>query len=236
MKRLLTLLFPVVLATISAAQETVPPMEEISPGVFKIGHMRLDKNAHTLSLPAVLNMDDGYLEYLLVTQSGSTHESLLSTEVQPGDLHFAMLLLGAKGSGIYAPAEKDAPPAQINAEYLKHAPQLKGDSLAITVAWKDGDAQKSLPIEDLVLNTSTKKSAPRGPWIYTGSMFAENKFLAQLEGSFVSLVINPAALINNPRKGNDDDQIWMVNTKLSPPKETPVEVTLKIEAPSTDKK
>jgi hypothetical protein len=36
-------------------------------------------------------------------------------------------------------------------------------------------------------------------------------------------------LINNPRPGNDDDQIWIVNEKTVPPAETPVAITLHLE-------
>ncbi len=215
-----------------------PAMREIAPGIYEIGSIHLDKNTNSLSFPCKVQMNEGGVEYLICTPRGSTHESVLVTEIQPSDIHFAMLLLGAKGAGILAPAPGDAPPEQINAEYLKRAPRLKGDSIAITAKWKDADGkEQSGPVEDWVLNFNEKKSASRGPWIYTGSMFAEEKFLAQMEGSIAAIVTNPAALINNPRKGSDNDQIWQVNGKKIPPVETPVEVTLKIEtAPESKKK
>ena len=87
-----------------------------------------------------------------------------------------------------------------------------------------------------MLNTDSNKSAPRGPWIYTGSMFAEEKFLAQLQGTVAAIVSNPAALINNPRKGSDNDQIWVVNAKAAPKVETPLELTIKIESATEPKK
>jgi hypothetical protein len=207
----------------------LPAMEELSPGVYQIGKLHLDKNTNTVTFPAVLNMDAGNLEYLLVTRQGSAHESLLVTEVQPNDLHFAMLLLGAKGAGVYTPAAADAPPPQLDATYLKHAPQLKGDALTITASWKKDGAEKTAPVEDWLFNSETNKPPPRGPWIYTGSMFADGKFLAQIEGCFAALVTNPSALINNPRKGNDNDQIWEPNKKLVPPRDTPIEVAIHLE-------
>jgi hypothetical protein len=42
-------------------------------------------------------------------------------------------------------------------------------------------------------------------------------------------------LINNPRKGNDNDQIWAVNTKAVPPVKTPVEITITL-LPAPDAK
>lgn len=210
----------------ATAAPTAPTMLEISPGIYQIGQIRLDQTKHTATFPGKLNMADGTLEYLLVTTEGATHESLLSTTVQPSDLHFAMLLLGAKGAGLTTPGPDDAPPTQINQEYLKHAAKLKGDSIQIAVKWKAGAVEKTAPVEDWIANIETRKSAPRGPWTYTGSMFHGDRFLAQAEGAFASLVTYPAALINNPRKGSDSDLTWAVNTKTVPAVDTPVEIII----------
>jgi hypothetical protein len=198
-------------------------MREISPGIYEIGQIRLDQKARTVTFPGVLNMNDGNLEYLIVTEQGNTHESLLVSDVTPSDLHFAMLLLGAKGAGAQ---NGELPPSQIDSKYLKTAPKLKGDDVDITVHWKVGDTEKSAPVEDWLFNTETKKPVTRGPWIYNGSSFNEGHFLAQIEGAHAALVTYPAALINNPRKGNDNDQIWTVNTKAVPPVKTPVDITI----------
>jgi hypothetical protein len=208
---------------------------EISPGIFQIGDLRLDKAQRTVTFPGKLNMADGALEYLLVTPGGSTHESLLVTEIQPADLHFAMLLLGAKGAGLTAPAPEDAPPAQINKEYLQRAPKLKGDDILISVKWKAGEAEKTAAVEDWLMNSKTRKAAPRGPWRYTGSMFKDGKFLAQIEGTFGALVTFPSALINNPREHNDDDTAWEVNTKAVPKVDTPVEIVIQLATPESEK-
>ncbi|HSI11018.1 MAG TPA: YdjY domain-containing protein [Chthoniobacter sp.] len=227
LKLLPILLCGLALCTAAHAQNDAPPaspvMREVSPGIYEIGQIHLDQKARTVTFPAVLNMNDGNLEYLLVTEQGNTHESLLVSDVSPSDLHFAMLLLGAKGSGQH---DGDMPPAQIDSKFLKTAPKMKGDNVSITLRWKAGDAEKSSPAEDLITNTETKKPMERGPWIYNGSMFNDGHFLAQIEGAHASLVTYPAALINNPRKGNDNDQIWMVNTKAIPAVKTPVDVTI----------
>ncbi len=221
------LILGLAMAGVLPAQEAVAPMmQEISPGVFQIGKLRLDKLARTVSFPGRVNMTKDLVEYVLVTTMGSTHESLLASEVQPSDLHFAMLLLGAKGAGLLAPQPGDAPPGQIDADYLRRAPRLKGDNITIAVKWKGKDGMEhSVPVEDWLMNADTKKPAPHGPWIYTGSMFGQDGgFLAQQAGMFVSVVTNPAALINNPRPGNNDDRLWAVNEKAVPPVETPVEI------------
>jgi hypothetical protein len=208
------------------APPTPPVVREISPGVFEIGKIQLDQKARTVKFPGVLNMKDGILEYLLVTEQGSTHESLLVSDIQPNELHFAMLLLGAKGSGEEKPG--DVPPAQIDAKYLKTAPKLKGDPISITVTWKAGETAKSTPVEDWIFNFEKKKPMERGPWIYNGSRFNDGHFLAQVEGAFAALVTFPAALINNPRPGSDNDANWTVNEKAVPPLKTPLEITIQL--------
>jgi hypothetical protein len=218
--------------SIACAQEDappLPPLRELAPSVYAVGKMRLDKNSNTLTFPGTLRLDKGYLEYVLVAPFGSTHESLLVTEVQPSDVHFAMLLLGAKGAGILTPGPEDKPPGQIDAEYLKRAPKLQGDPITITVKWKQDGQEKSARVEEWIFNKSTNKPAEKGPWMYTGSMFSEGKFMAQIEGAMAAVVTNPSALINNPRPGNDDDQIWIVNEKSVPPAETPLEITIRLE-------
>ena len=213
-------------------------MKEISPGIFQIGVLKLDKAARSISFPGKVNMASDVVEYVLVNTRGSIHESLLSTEVQPSDLHFAMLLLGAKGAGLLAPQPSEAPPAQIDAIYLKTAPRLKGDNLDFSVRWTDAAGKLHLgAVEEWLLNPESRKAPERGPWIYTGSMFGqEGAFLAQQDGNFASVVVNPAALINNPRPGNDNDKLWTVNEKTVPPVETPVEIILTLQEGTSETK
>ena len=68
----------------------------------------------------------------------------------------------------------------------------------------------------------------RGPWTYNGSLFSNGHFMAQVEGAFAALVTYPSALINNPRKGSDNDQIWAVNEKVIPPVKTPLEIAIQL--------
>ncbi len=212
-------------------------MHEVSPGVYEMGKLRLTKATHSISFLCTVNMDKGTIEYLLVMPSGNAHESMLVTaDVQPRDLHLAMLLLGAKGAGIRGQPPEEAPPTQLSRDYLAHAPKLVGDDIAITVTWKAADGtQKTVPVEDWIIKNDSHKPAEHGPWIYNGSMFStDGKFLAQVEGNFIAMVTNPAALINNPRKGSDNDQIWDVNPKVIPPAHTPVELTLQLLHPEPD--
>src|SRR4026208_208498 len=95
--------------------------QEVSPGIFQIGKVRIHKQNRTIEFPAVVNMKEGLPEYFLVSTRGKVHESVLRTDVDPYQVHVAMLLLGGKGAqtNFFLP---DKPPP--------------GDPVAIEVSWK----------------------------------------------------------------------------------------------------
>ena len=236
--RIMSCLFLIpMLARVSLAAEPpspqpspVPPIREIGDGIFQIGDVTFDKNAKTATFPASVNMSAGLIEYLLVGTNGKTHESLFVTKVEPYHLHLAMLLIGATGTP--PDGAKAIPPTAIDAGYLKNAPTIKGDAVTISVRWKIGDKEVTMPAEDFVTNEARKKPMTRGPWTYNGSQVIDGKFLAQEELSFIALVTDPAALLNNPRPGSDNDENWLINMKKAPPEKTSVEITIKLEPPS----
>lgn len=240
--RIITLLFAFAAAAFAEtpAEENKPAAEvfkapkEIAPGVFEIGSVRVEKAANTVSFPAKVNMVDGLLEYLLVTPQGSAHESLFVTDAPPREVHMAMLLLGAKGM---EPPKDGKAQERIDSEFLAKAPKLTGDKITITARWKDKDGKEQVtPVERWIVRMihSRKKAsetvpAADGPWLYTGSYFYGNNFVAQTTGAHASLVTYPGALINNPRTGSNDDHMWFVNKETVPPKDTPVTFTIKLE-------
>lgn len=220
----------------TAGVEDAPPLAKpivrmVSPGIYEVGKIRLDQKAASISFPGKLNMKRGLVEYLLVNQKGRIHESLLVTDVEANDIHVAMLLLGAKGGAVTAVA----PPEQLDARFFRNAPKLTGDAVFITVKWREKEVDKTVPVEDWIVNEPEKKNIEHGPWMYNGSMVYEGRFLAQIHGDLVAVVTSPAALINNPRKGNDNDQIWNVNGDTTPGLATPVEITFKLVPPENTK-
>jgi len=209
-----------------------PAIKEVASGIYEINGVRIEKESRSVTVPCKVNMTQGLLEYLVVTDRGSTHESLLITETNPQDVHTAMLLLGAKGS-----ETKDMDvPGQINAEFLARAPKLTGEKINLTVQWADNEgATQKAGIENwLIFKRAVKEEykiseVSEGPWIYTGSYFHEDKFMAQYDGLLASLVVNPMALINNPRPEAKEDMIWHVNPKSVPKYATAVQLIIKLE-------
>lgn len=219
----------------NTAKLALPPVREIAPGILQIGDVRLDRAARAVSFPAAVNMTNGPLEYLVVTATGKTHESLLKTRIAPYHLHVAMLLLGAKGSQLNptnAPAT--GPLTAVSLAKFRDRP-LPGEAVTVEVSWKSGEKEIRRRLEELVLNTKTKQPMTRGDFTFTGSVIWQGNYVAQQEGSILAAATDTSAIFNNPRPGRDVDDTWAVLTKETPPFETPVTVTIKlIPTPKTD--
>ncbi|MEY2407516.1 MAG: hypothetical protein QOF48_186 [Verrucomicrobiota bacterium] len=201
-----------------AHSESNHAVKMVSPGLFEIGMIRLDQGRRTVTFPAVVNLREGALEYLLVTSQGKTHESLLRTEARPRDIHIAMLLLNAKGAATNSLPDDPLKP-------------LPGDRVMIDIAWKKKSKPFAARAETFVQERRTKTVMKPGVWIYTGSRLREDGFAADADGSIISLITDPDALINNPRPGREDDDNWLAKPGRLPASNEPVEVILTLEPP-----
>jgi hypothetical protein len=211
-----------------------PPLTQISRDIFQLGSVRLDKNQRTVQFPAKLNLKEGVIEYLLVHERGKSYESMLSTDTEPYYIHLAMLLIGAKGAP-QTEALLNAPPETIHINHPagSNAPPrlaIPGDPVTIQLAWQTPHGRIQVRAEDCLMNLETKTNASRGPWHYNGSRVLHGYFIAQGEGSIVAMIDDIDAMVNNPRRGSDNDQIWQINSGAVPPTNTTVEVTFKLES------
>jgi hypothetical protein len=192
---------------------TAIAQKEVSSGVFELGKVRIHKQNRTVEFPAVVNMKEGLAEYFLVSTRGKVHESVLRTDVEPYQIHVAMLLLGAKG-------------AQTNFFLPEKLPP--GDSASIEVSWKGMFSTKRVAAEEFVFDRAKNRAMSKGPWTYNGSFQYEGMFMAQEGGSIISVIADPEALINNPRERREDDDNWIINSKALPAVETLVTVTITV--------
>lgn len=193
------------------------PFHQIGPGSFQLGNVTLDKTRRSVAYPATVNQRTGTVEYAVVTTTGKTHESVFRTEAQPEHVHLALLLLGAKAASTNVfPADLTLPPP--------------GQPVTIEVSWSQDGAERRVPIEDFVTTVDNHAALPRGPWIFNGSFVFNGRFLAQDEGSLVSVHIDPGALINSPRKGRDNDDLHVVRSEAMPKIDGPLTVIITLPA------
>jgi hypothetical protein len=209
-------------------------LREISPGIFEYHGVRLDKKDRRISFPGTVNQREGLIEYLLVNEKGKAHESLLATSVLPLDIHLAMLLVGLKEDQI-ANANEPVPPSAIDSAYLRSAPPLKGAAVRLSVSWTENGQRREISPDEWIFNLQTNRTMTPGPWTYNGSLVQDGVFLATQELSIVAVITDPTALVNNPRAGYDNDEIWQVRDKVVPPLDTPVEISMTLAETSTSK-
>ncbi len=193
------------------------PVQSLGNGRWQLGEVLIDKNDRSVTFPAVVNMNASVVEYFAVATGGKTHESVLRTDARPFDVHVGMLLLGAK-------AATSADPA------VFYDPKQKtpGDEIDVLLRYQDGGQSVTNPAAAWIFNAETKATMTPGPWSYNGSQVIEGGFVAQREGSIVSLISDPYSLVNNPRLGHEKDEIWRVNTNAVPALNTRVDVTLRL--------
>ena len=171
------------------------PVREIGPGLFQVGSVRINQEQRMIRVPAIVNMREGNLEYLLVASSGKTHESLLRTDVHPFQIQVAFLLLGARGTTNPLPLDPDL--------------AIPGEPVDIFLTWPHRATNRQERIETFVTNRRSGAAALAGPWIFTGSRLRAGEFAAELDGSILSLITDPDCLLNNPRPGREDDDNWL---------------------------
>ena len=213
----------------AAAGTNRVPFRRLDDGSIQIGKVRLDPVKRTASFPALVNMNQGIIEYLLVSTLGKTHESLFRTEAEPFHIQTAMLLLGAKGAG--KPALTNAPAGgQLSAEQIRaaSAAPLLGERVNIAVGWSHGGKTNQCALEDFVLDAKAGVPMQRGPFVFSGSQVFQGLFLAQQEGSIIAVITDPGAVFNNPRPGREDEDNWKIIPAALPPLDTPVQITITV--------
>jgi len=201
-----------------AGKQQKPVLRRIAKNAYRVGDVTVDTKQRTVTFPARVNLREGVLEVLICTEYGKTHESLLSTKVDPLHLNVALLLLGLEGG---------------------HAVRYQGDStkpvgspVEIWFKVKNEESDKLVRAEEWVYNTHKKRPMLHTTWVYVGSVLTKDGFMAQRAGQIVTTFHDPFTLIDNPLPGGGDDTVYVPNAKVLPPIETQVTVSIKAVLPS----
>jgi len=201
-----------------------PAIKHLGGPRYELNGISFNEDTRSISFPAKVNMTEGLLEYALVHESGKAHESFLTTTISPYDLNIVLLLLS------YTPSKTffDFSDEKAGAIVVKNPKIEPKACLQVTLDWKDPAGKAATArLETLVLNIDQKAPAKDGPFTYTGSMLtSDGTFMAKDTGSILALYADPAALINNPREGNENDDAWITDKAKTPAKGTGLTLTL----------
>lgn len=217
-----------------APEAKTSAVKQTGPDEFEVGGIKLNGKTREIRVPAVVNFKQIPIEYMLVHESGKTHESVLKTTVSPADLQVAILLChyepGTEGLA-HPAAPADFTPIKPLALKTPGANRMK-----IEVEWKSGNETKRAPLSDWMLDINTRKPPPDlDTWIFSGSFVDHDGFAAKAQGSIICNYLDRAAMINSPAKGNWDDQIWISNPAAIPNEGTPVTLIISPAPPAKDK-
>lgn len=204
---------PLALPSAKELQESQNLIQPVGPGKFQIGKVTFDSLKREVSFPAQVNLRDALIEYAVVGKTGKRHESLLMTEANPVHIHLAMLLLGAKSLP----------------QKSKDNPLPPGQAIDILIFWQENGKEQTGRLEDWIIVGEDKLPASKGQWSYNSARIDNGHFTASADQSVVALILDIHALVNNPRIGNENDEIWFPHESKIPPLGTKVQVTFKLE-------
>ncbi len=187
-----------------------------------IHNISINKISKEILVDATLSIDQGILEYLLVTDTGKAYESALKLQGnKPSDLNVALLLIGCKALPFNE--LKNYMGNGVTQEHWNAT--IKDAVLEITLKI-DGT---SYPVDTLI---SSREDQPGDfVWIYTGGMVIKDKgYAGDFEYSYIAIWPDPVCPINllskskNPYKGNFGFEI---NPKIEIKKNAKVQIIIR---------
>ncbi|MCF6311675.1 MAG: YceI family protein [Verrucomicrobiales bacterium] len=203
-----------------------PNIKKLGDNRYQLGDITFNGKTREIRFPATMNLEKGLLEYILVTDKGKIHESLLSTTISPAQLQIVLKLCHyAEGVGdtfdaLYPDDEKKGTAGKAD----------RGSAVRIAAEWiekKDGiEVPRRFQIHELIKDLKNDQAMTQDQWVYTGSIIYEGTFIAESEGTLIAVYIDNGSLINSFRHGSDDDERWITHAEVAPKMGTPVTLIL----------
>lgn len=244
MIRCIFLFFVLVVATLFASQDPAPTdsskhfaevrkrLKKLDSGEYDLDGIRINAVTREVRLPARIVLREAPIEYLLVHETGKTHETVLTTAVSPTAIQVALLLANyqAATEGLLAKLpEAQRPQIAWNEE----PPASPGaNRVSLHAEWIELGKVKHAQLSDWVQNAETRQSpADLDHWIFNGSYIDERGFIAQNEGSIIAVWLDRGAVFNSPAEGNWEDQRWISMPKNIPEIGTEITVVIRPASP-----
>ena len=207
--------------------DKMPKIEKIGETRFRMGKIEFDAKSKEIFIPAVVNKrEGGPFEYVLVHEDGKIHESLLVTTASPLHLQVVTKLLKHKSGfgNVFDPI--------LAAEEQTGSDVDNGIQFSVIARWtpKGSKDAKEQDVSEWIIDGESSKPLTPEPWTLTGSSASNGAFLAEIEGSFIAIYLDPVAVMNMTRKGSHIDERWGANGKVIPEVGQKVTVVLKPES------
>jgi hypothetical protein len=206
-----------------AAEEAAKPAEEPElEGLVKLSKTHplwLDTKRKAVVIDGVVCLREGQLEMFACPKGTKEHESVISLDCVPQEVHAALLALGAK------PGQ----PVKFDPKYVP----ASGDIVDIYVLWKDEKGEKhQVRAQEWVQYEKTKKAMPFD-WVFGGSGFWTDEDTGQRHyqangGDFICVSNFPTAMLDLPVESSQTnaDLLFHAFTDKIPPKGTRVRLVL----------
>ena len=211
--------------SINANGQKGPKVEKLDDDSYRIGDVTLNKSTREIRFPAMVNMREGLLEYLIVHQNGKIHESLFRTGTSPTNLNVAFALLSYKPSKELYRIPKE--PGVLSGNFYQEPEETKlAARIVIDVEVERDGETKRYPVSDWIRHEATAKAMPPTFWIYGGSEFYDGKFVPESTGDIAAIFVTNSSLINYPGEDNLNDEVWTCFSTRVPEVETKVTLVI----------
>lgn len=203
----------------SEAQQRI---KKLSATEYDLDGIKIKADTREVRIPCQVCLKKAPIEYMLTTETGKTHETVLTTAISPTAIQVAMLLVN------YEPATEGllskVPEAERPKAWKEEPPKTKGaNRVKISVEWKVGTEVKNSALSQWAQNSDTCKApTDLDTWIFNGSYIDERGFIAQQEGSIIGTWLDRGAIFNSPAEGNWRDDLWISLPDNIPAEMTPV--------------
>ncbi len=209
-----------------AKPATKPSVKQLDETKFQLGEITFDKKSREIRFPAMVNMTEGALEYLIVHLNGKTHESLFSTKISPLNLNVVFQLLRYPASReLYS--LPDVPEGMHPVAPPPIPPEVKaGARVNIEVEWVADGKTRHVPVNEWIQHGITTKPMAAGPWVYGASVSEGGKYIPEVSGDIAAIFLSNAAILNYPGEDNANDDVWKPFPKRVPEIDTPVTIII----------
>lgn len=195
-----------------AAAPAQPDVLDLGGGRYRVGSIEVDKNARSFTVPGVLNLVEGPLEYIACVRKGmKAYETLVELDCNAYEFNVACILIGLD------PKKSTVPKRHFDPE------PAKGDAVSLNVEWQDNGQVKRFSPEKLIKGG---EAALKGSWVYTGSTILEDgRYLAELMGPVIGFVHDPAPIIEHSIGAQSTGYgVLVPNAEVLPAKGTPMRI------------